>query len=75
MFQDMEKTRDTILQAIEEGKKVSLTKGRAIRVGPLWSSPLAETLLATYPQLVEEGYSLEDLSLLIQESGNEGPRD
>ncbi|GEM_PF-5101768 len=75
MFQDMEKTRDTILQAIEDGRKVSISKGRALQIGPLWSSTLAETLIAVYPHLVEEGYTLEELSQMMQEDGNEGSRD
>lgn len=75
MFQDMEKTRDTIMQAIEDGRKVSISKGRALQIGPLWSSTLAETLIAVYPHLVEEGYTLEELSQMMQEDGNEGSRD
>ena len=75
MFQDIEKTRDSILQAIEDGRKVSVAKGRAVQVGPLWSSPLAETLMEVYPHLFEEGYSLEELSQMLQEPGNDGSRD
>jgi len=75
LFQDIEKTRDTILQAIEDGRKMSLTKGRAFQIGPLWSGPLAETLMEVYPHLFEEGYSLEELSQMLQEPGNDGPRD
>jgi hypothetical protein len=71
----MEKTRDTILQAIEEGKKVSLTKGRAVQIGRLWSSPLAETLMQVYPHLIDEGYSLEELSQIVQDTEHEGSRD
>lgn len=54
---------------------MSLTKGRAFQIGPLWSGPLAETLMEVYPHLFEEGYSLEELSQMLQEPGNDGPRD
>lgn len=65
VFLDNEKTREFILQAIEEGKKVADQKGHAVMIGHVWTSELAEVLTDIYPQLLEEGYTLEDLSHLF----------
>lgn len=66
VFLDNEKSREYILQAIEEGKKTSLAKGRAVMIGHVWSSDLAQILMEIYPTLLEEGFTLEDLSRFMQ---------
>lgn len=65
VFLDNEKNREYILHAIEEGKKIADKKGHAVMIGHVWTSELAEVLTEIYPQLLEQGYTLEDLSHLF----------
>lgn len=66
VFLDNEKSREYILQAIEEGKKTAREKGRAVMIGHVWSSDLAQVMMEIYPTLLEEGFTLEDLSRFMQ---------
>jgi len=54
-----------------EGRKPLQSPSRAVLVGQVWSAELAETLMEVYAQLMTEGYSLEDVSRLVQESSND----
>ncbi|OHD12703.1 MAG: hypothetical protein A2Z96_07475 [Spirochaetes bacterium GWB1_48_6] len=65
VFLDNEKTQEFILQAIEEGKKTADQKGHAVMIGHVWTSELAEVLTEIYPQLLDEGYTLDDLPHLF----------
>ncbi len=51
-----------------EGRKSSPERQRAVLVGQVWSADLAETLMEIYSHLLTEGYTLEDVSRLVQES-------
>ena len=50
-------------------------KQRATMVGQLWSAGLAETLMEIYAPLLTNGYSLEDVSRLVQEPLDDRPGD
>jgi polysaccharide deacetylase 2 family uncharacterized protein YibQ len=62
VFLDNSGDKQSVLRALEEGKKVASTRGAAVLIGHVWSAELAQTLMDIYPQLVEEGYSLSTIS-------------
>jgi len=62
VFLDNSGDKQSILHALEEGKKTASAQGAAVMIGHVWSSELAQTLMDIYPQLVEEGYSLSTIS-------------
>lgn len=66
VFLDNEKTPESLLKAIEEGKTIARQKGHAVMIGHVWTSELAEVLTEIYPFLLEEGYTLEEISHLIK---------
>jgi polysaccharide deacetylase 2 family uncharacterized protein YibQ len=68
VFLDNTGDRQSILRALEEGKKIASTRGASVLVGHVWSSELAQTLMDIYPQLVEEGYSLSTISKYMIQS-------
>ncbi len=49
------------------GRTASPDRQRAVIVGQVWSADLAESLLDTYSYLIKDGYSLEDVSRLVQD--------
>lgn len=57
-----------------ERRAVSV-KQRAVLVGPVWSADLAEALMEVYSPLLTEGYTLEDVSRLVQEPSDDRTRD
>lgn len=68
VFLDNTGDKQSILRALEEGKKIASTRGAAVLIGHVWSAELAQTLMDIYPQLVEEGYSLSTISKYMIES-------
>lgn len=69
MLLDNEKGGEAFLLPFE-GRKSSQDR-RAVLVGQVWSSELAETLMEVYAPLLTEGYTLEDLSRLVQEPSDD----
>jgi hypothetical protein len=67
---DNEKGGEAFLLPIE-GRKSSSDRRRAVLVGQVWSSELAETLMEVYAPLLTEGYTLEDVSRLVQEPSDD----
>jgi hypothetical protein len=53
------------------GRNSSPDHKRAVLVGQIWSAELAETLIDVYSHLLNEGYTLEDVSRLIQEPADD----
>ena len=68
VFLDNSGDRQSILHALEEGKKVAASRGAAVLIGHVWSAELAQTLTDIYPHLVEEGYSLSTISRYMMKS-------
>jgi len=53
------------------GRPSSADRKRAVLVGQVWSADLAETLMDVYSHLINEGFTLEDVSRLVQESSHD----
>lgn len=68
MFLDNDKDEESIIEAIEVGKTTAQKKGHAIMIGHAVTSELADVMLEYYPSLVEEGFIIENLSYLLNES-------
>jgi polysaccharide deacetylase 2 family uncharacterized protein YibQ len=66
VFLDNKSDRESILAAIEEGKRIARKRGAAVMIGHVWSTNLAATLMEIYPELVEQGYSLSTISQYMQ---------
>lgn len=62
VFLDNTGDKQSILHALDEGKKIASAKGASVLIGHVWSAELAQTLMDIYPQLYEEGYSLSTIS-------------
>ncbi|HCO48934.1 MAG TPA: hypothetical protein DIT55_05750 [Spirochaetaceae bacterium] len=62
VFLDNTGDKQSILHALEEGKKIASARGASVLIGHVWSAELAQTLMDIYPQLYEEGYSLSTIS-------------
>ncbi len=62
VFLDNSGDKQSILHALEEGKKTAKDQGAAVMIGHVWSAELAQTLMDIYPQLIDEGYSLSTIS-------------
>jgi len=58
-----------------EGRKASPDRHRAVMVGQVWSADLAEILMDVYSHLLNGGYSLEDVSRLVQDISDDGSGD
>lgn len=73
VFLDNTGDRQSILHALDEGKKIASSRGASVLIGHVWSSELAQTLMDIYPQLVEQGYSLSTISrFMMMQSSTEG---
>ena len=70
VFLDNKPDRESIEKKMEEGKQIASTNGRAILIGHVWSSELAQTLMDIYPALIEEGFSLSTISRIMMEEAN-----
>lgn len=58
-----------------EGRALPRNRSRAVLVGQVWSADLAEALMDVYAQLLTEGYTLEDVSRLVQDASDDSSRD
>ncbi len=65
VFLDNVDNREAIMDAINTGLKIAENKGHAVMIGHVWSSELANTMMEIYPGLIEEGFTLEEMSDLI----------
>ncbi len=72
VFLDNSGDKQSILKAIDDGKKTAASKGAAVLIGHVWSAELAQTLADVYPQLVEQGYSLSTISRFMMETAKDG---
>ena len=68
VFLDNSGDRQSILGALEEGKKVASARGASVLIGHVWSAELAQTLVDVYPSLIAEGYSLSTISRYMMQS-------
>jgi hypothetical protein len=77
VFLDNNTDRESILAAIDEGKRIARKNSAAVMIGHVWSANLAATLMDIYPELVEEGYSLSTISeyMRMQAEENTGHAD
>lgn len=71
VFLDNNTNRESILAAIDEGKRIARKNSAAVMIGHVWSSNLATTLMEIYPELVEEGYSLSTIREYMQMQAEE----
>ncbi len=71
VFLDNNTDRESILAAIDEGKRIARKNSAAVMIGHVWSSNLAATLMEIYPELVEEGYSLSTIREYMQMQAEE----
>ncbi len=65
IFLDNVDNREAIMESISAGQKSAENKGYAVMIGHVWSSELADTMMEIYPNLIEEGFTLEEMSDLI----------
>ncbi len=65
IFLDNNKEKESIKNSVEKGVEVSEKKGHAVMIGHIWSSELAEVLLELYPALLEDNYTLNNLTELF----------
>jgi hypothetical protein len=68
VFLDNSGDKQSILGALEEGKKVASARGASVLIGHVWSAELAQTLVDVYPSLIAEGYSLSTISRYMMQS-------
>lgn len=66
VFLDNEKSRDSIMKALEEGQSIARKKGHAVMIGHVWTSELAEVLTEIYPFLLEDGFTVDDITTLLK---------
>ncbi len=65
VFLDNNKEKKAIKESVEKGVEISEKKGHAVMIGHIWSSELAEVLLELYPALLEDNYTLNNLTELF----------
>jgi polysaccharide deacetylase 2 family uncharacterized protein YibQ len=70
VFLDNKKTKEYILKALEDGRELAKKEGHAVMIGHVWTEELADLLMELYPEALDEGYSLEELSVLL--TGDKG---
>ncbi len=62
IFLDNVDNRESIMEALNQGKTTADNKGYAVMIGHVWSSELADTMMQIYPNLIEDGFTLKDAS-------------
>ncbi len=65
VFLDNNKEKKSIKESIEKGIEISENKGHAVMIGHIWTAELAEVLLEIYPTLLEDNYTLNNLTELF----------
>ncbi len=73
MFLDNENDHESIQNAINEGKKTASKKGHAVMIGHVMTKELADIMLELYPDFIEDGFSLKEISELFVEMNNFEP--
>lgn len=69
IFLDNEDTKEYVVDAMNQGKDESRKKGNAVMIGHIWSNQLADTINEMYSPLIDEGYTIEDISKFILQEG------
>lgn len=72
MFLDNDKDHESILNAINEGTKTAGKKGHAVMIGHIMTGELADTMLELYPNFIEDGFSLREISEIFIEMSKPG---
>jgi hypothetical protein len=67
MFLDNEKDHESIQNAIHEGTKTAGKKGHAVMIGHIMTGELADTMLELYPNFIEDGFSIREISEIFIE--------
>ncbi len=65
VFLDNVDNREAIMESMNTGLNIAENKGHAVMIGHVWSSELADTMMEIYPNLIEDGFTLEEMSDLI----------
>jgi polysaccharide deacetylase 2 family uncharacterized protein YibQ len=71
VFLDNKPDRASIEEMFNDGLKKAERNGRAIMIGHVWTAELAQLLMDLYPELVDAGYSLSDISQLVLSGEND----
>ena len=71
MFLDNENDHESIQNAINEGKKTAAKNGHAVMIGHVMSGELADLMLDLYPNFIEDGFSLREISELFIEMNSQ----
>ena len=72
MLLDNEKGAEVFLLPVER-RLSPHARQRVVIVGQVWSADLAETLIEVYSHLIRDGFSLEDISGVVQDLSHDGP--
>jgi len=67
MFLDNDKDHESIQNAINEGQKAAGKNGHAVMIGHIMTGELADTMLELYPNFIEDGFSLREISEIFIE--------
>ena len=70
MFLDNENDHESIQSAIDEGKKAAKKNGHAVMIGHVMTGELAAMMLDLYPNFIEDGFTLKEISELFIEMNN-----
>lgn len=62
VFLDNNPQKEEIEKAVVSGLRIAAEKGHAIMIGHIWSDELAGLLFNLYPELIQAGYTLCDIS-------------
>jgi polysaccharide deacetylase 2 family uncharacterized protein YibQ len=68
VFLDNIQEKAAMIRSFHEGLAKAEKRGGAIMIGHVWSSELAATLEELYPEMIEMGYSLSDISRFMMGS-------
>ena len=72
MFLDNEKDHESIQAAINEGKRKAASGGHAVMIGHIMTGELADTMMELYPNFIEDGFSLKEISEIFIEMNKIG---
>ncbi len=67
MFLDNDKDHESIMHAINEGAKIAGKKSHAVMIGHIMTGELADSMLELYPNFIEDGFSLREISEIFIE--------
>jgi polysaccharide deacetylase 2 family uncharacterized protein YibQ len=69
VFLDNIQQKAAMIRYVNEGLQKADRRGIAVMIGHTWSTELAETLTALYPDFIARGYSLATISRLWKTAG------